>query len=484
MYRPNVMKKHICNDWFTGLSFASYMRRDLNKEDLDLFRELADAYLQYEQSEPVVRPIAPADLYQHLDLSLPEESVERSLFVKALRDLIMHTPRTSSRRFFNQLFGGRKSESVLGELLSVLLNNSMYTYKVAGPMVGVEKVIIREVCRLIDYPEYADGTFAAGGSLTNLMAMIMARDAKDPDCRHRGVQADLVIYTSAESHYSIPKNASFIGIGRHQVRYISVDNKGRMLASDLREQIERSIEEGMRPCLVNATSGTTVLGAFDPIDEIAEVSQAYGCWLHVDGAYCGGVFISDEYRHLIQGVSKADSFSFNAHKMMNASLVCSIIVTKHPNQLYDSFANEANYLFQTEVDEMNLGKISLQCGRRNDALKVWTLWKAIGRKGLSDMVSKQFYLADVARDYVRNHPDYTLHNDDTSVSVCFSYKDIDPESLCSQLNEQGILLVSHGSFRDQHFIRLVTINAGNSAEDILAFFGALEAFVSHGYLPK
>jgi len=163
--------------------------------------------------------------------------------------------------------------------------------------------------------------------------------------------------------------------------------------------------------------------------------------------------------------------------MLGTPLTCSIILTQHRKCLYDSFSNDADYLYQTDGDDYNLGKISLQCGRRNDALKFWTLWKSIGTKGLEQIVDHQFLLADVAREYIRNHSDYTLYSFDNSVAVCFNYKNISPQKLCTLLYENSEIMVGYGTFDSTDFIRFVTINSGNSKEDILNFFNALEAFV-------
>ena len=387
-------------------------------------------------------------------------------------------PHQKQQLLFNQLFGGRQGKAVLGDLLAVLLNNSMYTYKVAGPQVGIEQEIIRQSCNLIGYGSRSNGTFPTGGSMSNYMALVMARDAKDSYCRLVGMSKPLVVYTSKESHYSNAKNASFAGIGRNNIRYIEADSKGRMNPAKLEEQIVTDISEGFIPTYVNATAGTTVLGAFDPIDEIADITEKHGIWLHVDGAYCGGVMFSDKYQHLINGADRSNSFSYNAHKMLGTPMTCSIILVRDKKQLHDSFSNEADYLYQTDGDDFNLGKTSFQCGRRNDALKFWTLWKSIGTDGLEHIIDQQFMLADVALDYLRSNPDYKLYSFDDSVSICFNYKDIDPVELCTALYEHQVTVVGFGAFQDEIFVRLVTINANNEKVDILNFFKVLEEFVA------
>jgi glutamate/tyrosine decarboxylase-like PLP-dependent enzyme len=445
---------------------------------LRIFNDLSKKLLQDEKQNPVSEFVSSEDLFETLDLGLSDSPINEDQFVKVLEDLVLKTPKTSTNAFFNQLFGGRNSKAVLGDLLAVMLNNSMYTYKAAGPQIGVEKIILDKVCEIIGWDKSSGGTFASGGSMTNFMSMLMARDYANSSIRSEGmINQNLTVYTSLESHYSTPKNAAFSGIGRNNVRNIPTDQEGRIDAEELKAKIEEDIALGKKPALVNLTAGTTVLGAFDPVEEISLICKKYDIWLHIDGAYCGSVLFSEKYKHLIKGVELSDSFSFNAHKMIGTPLTCSLIMVKDKSHLHDSFNNEASYLYQTDHDDFNLGKTSLQCGRRNDALKFWTLWKSVGTKGLEQIVDKQFELADVARNYIKDNPDYISYGIEDSISVCFNYKGIPAQKICTKLYEESKLLVGYGTFRENEFIRFVTINAQNSPEDILNFFKTLEEFV-------
>lgn len=444
------------------------------QSELKFFNELVTKLIENEKTEPVVSPLPTETVIADLDLAFSDEAMNDTEWSKVVENAVMNTPRTASKLFFNQLFGGRQPKAVLGDLLAVILNNSMYTYKVAGPQAGIETAIIQETCKLVGY-ENGDGTMPPGGSMSNYMGLVMARDAKDNTVRYAGITKRMTLYTSDTSHYSTPKNAAFAGVGRDNIRYIKNDAEGRMSAEHLEECIQKDIAHGHTPFFVNATAGTTVLGAFDDINALADVCQKYRLWLHVDGAYCGAVIFSNKYKHLTAGMERSDSFSFNAHKMLGTPLSSSVLVTKHKEQLVKSFSNEADYLYQTGDEDFDLGRTSIQCGRRNDALKLWTLWKSVGNKGLEEIVDHQFYLADVARGYIQSNSDYTLYSFPDSVSVCFNYKGIDPKDLCTKLYEDGNLMVGYGKFNDTEFVRLVTINATNSKEEILQFFAALEA---------
>ena len=448
------------------------------KNTLDLFQRITNALLVDEKENPVAKHIPSSELFETLDLSLKGDPLSEDEFEKVVQELVFASPRTATKGFFNQLFGGRNEKAILGELLAVILNNSMYTYKAAGAQIGVEKVILREVCNLVGWDENSDGTLAPGGSMTNFMSMLMARDSASSKVINQGMQQKMIVYTSKDSHYSIPKNATFCGIGRDNVRYIPTDDEGRVIASHLEKMIADDIAAGGLPVMVNLTAGTTVLGSFDPIRPVSEICKKHNMWLHVDGAYCGSVLFSNKYKHLIDGIELVDSFSVNAHKMIGTPLSCSIIVVKDKKHLYDSFSNDASYLYQTDHDGFNLGKTSLQCGRRNDALKFWTLWKSVGTTGLEKIVDHQFALADTAREYVRSNSDYTLYSYDETIAICFNYKGIPARDICTLLYEHSELLVGYGSFKEDEFIRLITINAQNEHQDILDFFTKMEQFVA------
>ena len=128
------------------------------QNDIALFSELCDELFKEETNQPVAKPISTSELYSQIDLSLNTEGIVDQDFKETLRQIIRSTPKTASKSFFNQLFGGRIGKATLGDLLAVMLNNSMYTYKVAGPQVGIEKQVIDNICQLTGYDKNSDGT--------------------------------------------------------------------------------------------------------------------------------------------------------------------------------------------------------------------------------------------------------------------------------------------------------------------------------------
>ena len=245
------------------------------EEDLKLFNKLANDFLKEEKLKPLSNYIKPKDLYDKIDLTLDDKPAIDNDFKKTLHQLILSTPKSSSKYFFNQLFGGRHSKAVLGDLLAVLLNNSMATYKISGPQVGVEKEIIKKVCDIIGYNNKPGGTFPTGGSMSNFMSLIIARDNKNKEIINNGFKDNFIAYTSENAHYSMAKSASFSGLGKENVRYIKCNEYGQMDFKLLESQIKNDLNNNLTPFYINATAGTTVLCAFDNIEEISKVCLLY-----------------------------------------------------------------------------------------------------------------------------------------------------------------------------------------------------------------
>lgn len=144
----------------------------------------------------------------------------------------------------------------------------------------------------------------------------------------------LVVFTSEDAHYSVKKLAAFLGIGYNNVYLAKVDTRGKMLVSDLEKQIARAIEEGAKPLMVSATAGTTVMGVFDPLKEIAEVCKKHRLWFHVDAAWGGGALVSRTYRQLLDGIELADSITWNPHKLLAVPQQCSTLLLRHKGTFF------------------------------------------------------------------------------------------------------------------------------------------------------
>jgi len=442
----------------------------MDVEALRYVTEIMRRAMAEEAAEPVARYRSARELEEMPPPAIPRRGRSLKEVFELVERMVRLTPRTATKRFFNQLFGGRLWVATGADMLASFLNNSMYTFKAAGVQVLIEREVIRKMCEAVGYEE-GEGTFAPGGSISNLVAMVVARNEKRESVRNEGMDGRrYTVYTSDQSHYSIVKNAGIVGLGRKNVRKVDTDERGKMKPRALRERIERDLAAGHVPLLINGTAGTTVLGAHDPLDELAAVAAEYGVWFHVDGAWGGSALLSRRTRHLLAGCERADSFTWDAHKMMGVPLVASAILMRRKGLLKKHFREEATYLFQTEGEEYNPGRWSIQCARRNDALKVWAAWQYYGDEGYAARVDKLRGLAEYAAERVRKHPEMELIVEPEMTNVCFRVAGKSSESVCEALEKRSLMKVGYGMFRGKSCIRLVCVDAALEREDIDTFF--------------
>ena len=433
---------------------------------IDRAMELVRGLVGLERAEGVVRCVDAGALRRVLDLEPGAEGVGEEELIARLSAVIEATPRTSTRRFWNQLFGGRDDAAFVGEVIAAALNSSMYTYKVAGPHALIERVLTDRMARAVGFGS-GEGVFAPGGSISNMCAMILARDRVRPEYSIAGSGAErLGIYTSELCHYSIEKNAALVGIGRENVRKIETDGRGRMVPGALERAIVSDRGEGVVPTMVVATAGTTVLGAFDPIDAITAIAHHHGAWAHVDGAYGASVCLSPAHRRLMEGAGSADSLAWCAHKMMGVPLSCSVLLVREKGLLTQSYAQDASYLFQSGEDEFDFGTRSIQCGRRNDALKLWCAWVKHGDAGYAARIDRLFELAGVCADMIRADGELSLKKEPESVNVCFTVRGVCAEAVCDKLLEEGLAVVGYAVVDGEKVVRVPFVNPAMDEGDI------------------
>ncbi len=436
--------------------------------------ELVRGLVGTERTQGVARQVGAAALLGELDLEPGAEGVSDDELIARLGAVIEATPRTATRRFWNQLFGGRDEAALVGDIVASALNSSMYTYKVAGPHALIERVLTDRMAGAVGFAD-GEGLFAPGGSISNMCALVVARDRVRPEIAGGGSGGDrLGVYTSELCHYSIEKNAALLGIGRESVRRIATDERGRMVPSVLEQAIVEDTARGVVATMVVATAGTTVLGAFDPIEEIAEIAHKHGAWVHVDGAFGASVCLSPTKRELMRGAERADSVSWCAHKMMGTGLSCSVLLVREKGLLTKSFAQDASYLFQSGEDEYDFGTRSIQCGRRNDALKLWCAWVKQGDTGYAARIDRLFELAGVCVRMIEDDPDLVLKKQPESVNVCFTVRGASSDAVCERLLEEGLAVVGYALVDGEKVVRVPFVNPSMTEEDIATLLGDIK----------
>ncbi|MBL72274.1 MAG: glutamate decarboxylase [Euryarchaeota archaeon] len=422
---------------------------------------------------------SPSSLRKTTDLDLPLVGAGLDRVLDDIRTYLSQAVRTDQPGFMNPLWGGLTPEGLAGELVTAATNTSMYTYEIAPLASLIETAVLDRMRQHLRMPTGA-GTLTTGGSNGNLMGVLCARQAALPASGHDGFDGrSWCMFVSKEAHYSVAMAANVLGLGRANLIKVDTDGHGRMDPSALDHAIRREANLGRRPLCVVATSGTTVRGAFDSIDGIADVCETHGVWLHVDAAWGGSCLFSTTHRHLMDGVERADSVCWDAHKMMGLPLVCSAFIVKRADVLRAACAhgNEAHYLFHDDAEDQDLGRLSLQCGRRNDALKLFLAWRSRGDAGWGALVDQYMDLAGHLAERVRNEPDLELVGEPTWTNVCFRHVpgglphlgeaiDAHNAALRAALLEEGKFMVSRADLDQRVVLRSVIANPAVEASTL------------------
>lgn len=453
-----------------------------HSEVLQLAQKAIDQYLRQLSDHGVGVSLTPLELKERLSLALTAKPQTDHQLQQDLQNYLQHAVGTLDPHFMNQLFSGLQPWALAGEMLATVTNTTMATYEASPVATLMERELVQHLCQFAGWKN-GDGIMVSGGSNGNLVGMLMARNQLFPDYKKTGVNgARLVAFVSEEAHYSFGKAANIMGLGTDNIRAVAADEQGRMSPEALKAAIKQSRAQGERPFFIAATAGTTVLGEFDPIDELSVIAREEKIWLHVDGAWGGSVLVSRKHRHLMKGIENADSLGWDTHKMLGTGLVSSFFLTPHANALRSSHGGGgADYIFHaSDAGSWDLGPSSLQCGRKADAIKVWFAWRALGDEGLENYVNTLFTHAQTAATLIKQTAGLELVCEPTSLNVCFRVKR--PQhlpssqwhrSLREHLMKKGQAMVNMATRKDDSFIRLITAHPEQNEKVLKPFLADL-----------
>lgn len=229
---------------------------------------------------------------------------------------------------------------------------------------------------------------------------MIARNTLYPETKENGNGSHrFTLFTSLHGHYSLEKAAQMFGLGSKNVIGVPVDSIGRMIPAELDRLVKESKEKGETPFFVNATAGTTVLGSFDPFEELSTICKSHNLWLHIDGSWGGSVVFNDSYRYSrLTGAHLANSIAVNPHKMLGVPMTCSFLLAADLRTFWSAMTLPAGYLFHnssTSVDEIyDLADLTPQCGRRADSFKFYLALQYYGQAHFGELVGRAYENAE------------------------------------------------------------------------------------------
>jgi glutamate/tyrosine decarboxylase-like PLP-dependent enzyme len=390
-------------------NFDSETRRRLGYKLIDRIDEYFSGLAQ--------RPVQlPEELRTFTDLGelLPELGEDAAAVLDNLCSEMMaqgfHVP---SANYFGLMNPTPTYMAVLAEALVAALNPQLASLARSQLAARIERETVRWIGERVGWEKPFDGTFTSGGNEANFSALAMALAMRFPQSVEDGLTscgAKPVFYASAESHHSLDKSASLLGMGRKALRRIEVNASAQMDTAQLESQITQDKASGFTPFCVVATAGTTSSGAIDDLVKLAEISKRHDLWLHIDGAYGAAAIFSDEHRELVRGIELADSVTIDPHKWLAMPFAAGVVLTSHPEALQLAFATSTPYMPKKTGSAPLLDnfQVSTQWSRRMNSLKLWLTLQVHGRQAYEELIDRQLKLSAFFANWVRSSEIFEL----------------------------------------------------------------------------
>ncbi|HEY2925079.1 MAG TPA: pyridoxal-dependent decarboxylase [Candidatus Eisenbacteria bacterium] len=438
-------------------------------------------YLERVRGRPVWLPV-PESAKAALRAPLPVEGQDAAaVYDDFRRDVFPHTMGNIHPRFWGWVIGTGTPFGVLADMLASTMNPN-----IGGGDQGpnyVEVQVLSWLKEMLGYPAESSGLLVSGGSMANLVGLAVARNAKaELDVAQEGLAAaprPMVLYASTETHNSVHKAVSLLGLGRSALREIPVNDAFRIDLGALRQAIAADRKAGRHPFCVVGNAGTVNTGAFDELPELADLCKAENLWLHVDGAFGALAAIGPKLKPLVRGMERADSLAFDLHKWMYMPYEVGCALVRWPEQHRATFVSPADYLAHLTrglpAGPIWFSEYGVQLSRGFRALKVWMSLKEHGVRKYGRLVEQNCEQAKYLEGLVKGHAELVLMAPRSLNIVCFRFAprgvddvrlDAINEEILYALQESGTAVPSSTLLGGRFALRVCICNHRTRGEDL------------------
>jgi aromatic-L-amino-acid decarboxylase len=430
---------------------------------------VAEAWRSFDRYRPGQPPVDDP-LHRLLDQGLPEGATPAA---QVLEDAALVLDRSLAQprpRFFAFVGSSGLEIGVLGDLLASCFDVNLASWAAAAS--EVEDQAVRWVADFVGFPAEA-GSFTSGGTVSNITALAAARERALPGSRRDGLAGRRVaLYCSREVHYSVTRSAELLGIGAANVRGLPIDERRRVDPGAVAAAIDADRAAGIVPVAVVATAGTTLTGAVDPLDTLADLCEERGIWLHVDGAYGLPAAAVPEAAALFNGLERADSASVDVHKWLYLPKACGVCLVRRRDELAAALAHEEDYI-PHELNRPHAVDTTLEYSRPFRALKLWLAFRAHGAAAFREAIARNLRQARLLYDEVGRHHDLEALCGPPPLSIVpFRHlaADVDAHNsrLVSALQDDGKVWVAQARVDGSICLRPCIVNFRTSDDDVLA----------------
>ena len=447
--------------------------------------QLVAEYFTHVAERPVMAPNYAGKTKAAVNVQLPLEGRPLEELIDECRTVMDLSRHNGHPRFFGYVASPSTPIGAYADLIASALNANITCWRSGPAGTEIEQLVVRWLGSLIGYDDNAKGLLTSGGSMANMIALLIASRRKGGvEAARKGLWNSgppMTIYASEEVHMSIPKAADILGFGRDQVRVVSCDERQRMRVEELEKKIVEDKRHGFRPFCVVASAGTVNTGVVDPLDRVADIARDFNLWFHVDGAYGAPGVLDERKTRLFAGLERADSVSLDPHKWLYVPVDAGCLLFRDAAAAAAAFNTEdADYIKVhglTEDAAFAYWDYGVELSRRFRALKVWLTLGYYGVRRIAEAVSEDISLAAYLGELVSNADDFELLAPVELSICCFRYvprdlKGNEPE--LNRLNEQimaavqksGRAYVSNATVNDKFALRACITNFRTTKADI------------------
>ena len=331
-----------------------------------------------------------ADIAKSLREPLPENGTDFEELLRFLLDKVIPVSiNTAHPAYMGYIPGGGLFPSAIADLLASATNRYVGVWYAAPAAARLEANVLEWFAQLMGYPETARGIMTTGGSLANFSAIVTARKHILGDELSAGT-----MYASNQTHHSVMKAAMLAGIAERNLRLLEVDDNFRAIPDRFEAAIKDDLNRGLRPFLLVGNAGTTNTGAVDPLHDLADISQRYSLWYHLDAAYGGFFNLCEEGKARLAGIERSDSMSLDPHKGLFVPYGSGSLLVKDGERLRRAHVLTADYLqdMYTPEGETNFAEHSPELSRSFRGLRVWLPLKLFGLPAFRENLAEKLRL--------------------------------------------------------------------------------------------
>jgi glutamate/tyrosine decarboxylase-like PLP-dependent enzyme len=434
----------------------------------------ADEYLDFVAHRPVGATASGDELRQRL--GGPMESNGHD--AKAVLDLLAAaalsgTVATQGPRYFGFVVGGSLPATTAADWLVSAWDQNVGIFALSPLVAIVEEIAAAWLCDIVGLPATTSVGFVTGCQMANFTGLAAARHhvlrqaGWDVEALGLTGAPPIDILISDEAHYTIFMALRLLGFGAARARRVPTDEQGRMRAPELHAMLAG----GTGPCIVCTQVGNVNTGAFDPIADVVDAVRARGAWLHVDGAFGLWASASPTLKHLVAGVSRADSIATDGHKWLNVPYDSGIVFCAHRAAHRAAMSIVAAYIVHDAV-ERDPHEFVPEESRRARAVPVYVALRTLGRDGLRDLVERCCAHATRIAATLSAHPSVQILNDVVlnQVLVRFSAPGRDADALTRDIiagvQQDGTCWLGGTTWHGMAAMRIAISNWSTTPDDI------------------